>query len=50
MTYCEVCSKQLGNDVWRESLISEKRLDIELKNYCEVCKTKYGVSECLGNF
>ena len=50
MTYYEVCNKEIRNDVWRENLISEKRLETELKNYCKVCKTKYGVSECLGNF
>ena len=43
MTYCEVCSKEIRNDVWREHLFSESQLEIELKNYCKVCKTKYDV-------
>ena len=43
MTYCEVCKKEIGNDEWREHLISENHLEIEFKKYSYVCKTKYDV-------
>ena len=45
MTYCEVCNKEIRNDVWREHLISANHLKIGLKIYCMVSKTKYDVSE-----
>ena len=49
MTYCNVCNKEIRIDVCREYLVSENHLEIELKNYCKFCKTKYDVSEYLGN-
>ena len=50
MTYCEVCKKEIRNDVWREHIISVNHLEKEEKNYCEVCKTKYSVAGCANSY
>ena len=41
MNFCEFCSQEKRNDEWRKHKVSQKHLEIEHKNYCEVCKKKY---------
>ena len=44
MTYCETYRRGKRIDEWREHIISENHLEMELKNFCNICKTKYDVS------
>ena len=45
MTYCESSSKEIKIDEWREHVNSEKHLEFEGKNYCDICKKKYSIEK-----
>ena len=44
MIFVNVAKKEIRNDEWRDHINSENHSEIDLKIYCEVCKTKYDVS------